>query len=239
VTTPNDLIQLALKDSGAFGVGMPPLAEDTNDAFTRLNLMLDEWQRERYHIWHLIDVAKVSTGAVSYTIGAGGDINVTRPDRIEAAYLRQLVQSQPNQLDYPLRVIESREEYSRIALKSLTTFPRSVFYDSAFPLGVVYPYPVMQTTIYELHLILKEVLAEFATLNQAIVLPKEYFSAIHLNLAVRLRMAYDLPDKPVLSGLARNSLKVIRDANAQIPQLVMPTDLTRNGIYNVFSDQIN
>ena len=242
MTTPLNLINLALKDAGVLGVGMTALAEDINDAFTRLNLMISEWQRKRWLIWHLVDVSKVSTGVQSYTVGPGGDFNVAvRPDRLEAAFLRQLVQSQPNQIDYPLEIIQSREDYNDIALKGLVSFPSYVFYDSTYNAnlqGVVYPWPVPNASIYEVHLSLKDVIARFTSLGQTIVLPPEYESAIHYCLAQRLIPAYGLPKNDAVDGMARNALNTIRGANFQIGRLSIPTDLVRPGIYNPYSDQI-
>ena len=238
MTTPADIIQLALKDSGVLGVGQTALAEDTNDAFTRLNYMLGSWQRERWLIWHLVDYHIISTGANSYTVGPTGDIAISpRPDRIESAFFRQIVQSQPYQVDYPLEIIESYETYSRIALKQLQNFPQYIFYDSDFPTATIYNYPVIQANLYELHIQVKETLAQFTTLTQAINLPLEYMSTIHYNLCARLRPAYQLPPDPSINALALTGLNNIRKANAQIPRLAMPTELVRNGLYNIYSDQ--
>lgn len=238
MTTPADIINLALKDSGVLGVGQTALAEDTNDAFIRLNYMLGSWQRKRWLIYHLVDYSKVSTGAQSYTVGPAGDIPISpRPDSIESAFFRQITQSQPSQVDYPLEIIESYETYSRIALKQLQNFPQFLFYDSGFPLGVIHNYPVIQATLYELHIQVKETLNQFTSLGQTINLPLEYMSAIHYNLCGRLRPAYQLPPDPSITALALESLNVIRGANAQIPRLQMPLELTRQGIYNVYSDQ--
>ncbi len=69
-------------------------------------------------------------------------------------------------------------------------------------------------------------------------MPPEFIAALKFNLAVRLRQSYMLPPDAVLVALAKDSLNVIRGANTQIGTLVMPTELVRPGLYNVFSDQI-
>lgn len=239
MTTPNDIINLALKISGVLGVGQTAQAEDSNDSLTMLNFMMAQWNRKRWLVYHLVDVAFTSTGAQSYTVGPGGNFNVAvRPDRLEAAFFRQIVPSQPNAIDYPLEIIEARETYNNIALKTLVSFPSYIFYDAAYPIGLVYPWPIPQATLYAVHLTLKEVLAQFTSLSQDIVLPDEYHAALMYNLAVRLRPAYQLPPDPSLVALAKDALNVIRNANTQIPRLTMPTDLIRPGIYNPYSDQI-
>lgn len=238
MTTPSDIITLALKDAGVTGVGQTPSSEDMNDAFTRLNWMLGQWQRKRWLIWHLVDVAKVSNGQQTYTVGSGGDFNVTRPDRLESGFFRLLSTVSPNQVDYPARLIEAREEYNQIALKQLGTFPQYLFYDSAYPTGILFPWPIPQASLYEIHITLKEQLTQFSTLTQTINLPPEYMACIHFNLMVRIISAYKLPPDPVIIGLAKESLNVIRGANTQIPVLRMPATLVRGmKVYNVLSDQ--
>ena len=235
-TTPLALIKLAMKNAGVLGVGQSPLAEDTNDAFNTLNFMLAQWQRKRWLVWHEVDVAKVSTGAQSYTVGSGGDFNVPRPDRLEAAFFRQVVPSQPNVIDYPLELIEARETYNDIALKGLISFPSYAFYDAAFPVGVLYPWPVPQANIYEIHISLKEQLGAFTSLVQNVNLPPEYYAAILYNLTIRLSIAYQLPIDPGAASLAKEALEVIRGANAQVPRLRLPVDAVRPRLYNIYSD---
>jgi hypothetical protein len=90
MTTALDLITGAMDDAGITGVGQTPLAEDTNKALNRLNAMIAQWSRRRWLVYHLTDIVFTGTGALSYSIGPGGDISVVRPDRIEAAFFRQL-----------------------------------------------------------------------------------------------------------------------------------------------------
>jgi hypothetical protein len=237
MTTPNDIITSALKKAGVLGVGQTALAEDVNDAYNDMQFMLGQWQRKRWLIYHLVDYACTGTGQINYTVGPGGQFPINpRPDKIESAFFRQTVNSQPNQVDYPLEIIVAREDYNLIALKQLQTFPQYLFYDSGFPTGLAYPWPVIQASIYELHLTVKETLGQFTSLTQQIILPLEYMAALVFNLALRLRQAYRLPPDPTLNGLAKDALNVIRNANLQIPRLQIPKILVRDGIYNIFSD---
>lgn len=238
MTTASDILLQALKKSGVLGVGQQAQAEDASDALADLNDMLAQWQRQRWLVYHLVDLSVVSTGAQSYTVCAGGNINVARPDRLEAAYFRQLTPANPSQVDYPVRILESREDYSLIRLKTLQSFQRYIFYDAAYPNGVIYPWPVPQANIYEIHILLKEQLQSFANTATAVNMPPEYVAAMKWNLAVRLRESYQLPPRPSLDKLAINALDVIRNANTQIPMLQVPTELTRGGIYNIFSDSV-
>lgn len=237
MTTAGDIVNLALKAAGVLGVGQTALAEDSNDALTLMNQMIYQWRRKRWLIYHLVDTSFTCTGAQSYTVGAGGNFNITRPDRIEAAYFRQLIPSSPNQVDYPLQILESREDYSRISLKMLGSFPSFIWYDAAYPLGSVYPWP-LPSSLYELHILTKDTLSSFANLATSIAIPEEYHAALLWNLAARLAPMYQKSPDPSVIALAKDSLNLIRTANAQIPRLTMPLSLVRRGIYNIYSDRV-
>ena len=80
--------------------------------------MLGQWQNQRWLSFHTTDNAFTSTGAISYSVGPGGNFNITtRPNRLEAAFFRQTLNSTPNQVDYPLQILEAREDYDLMALK--------------------------------------------------------------------------------------------------------------------------
>lgn len=237
MTTAGDLIALAFREAGVVGVGQTAGAQDTNDALTVLNGMIGQWNRRRWLVYHLIDVTCQGTGLLNYSVGPGGDFNVPRPDRIEAAFFRQTTNSPPaNNVDYPLAPIWSREEYNDIALKSLNSFPQVYFYDSGFPLGYVFIWP-LPSDQYEIHLSIKDTLLTFGGLTDNINLPPEYFEALHYNLAVRLRPLFQLPPDNSIIQLAKLALNTLKNANAQIPALQMPANLVHGSNYNIYSDQ--
>ncbi len=226
LNTPGDLITFVLKSAGVTGVGQSALAEDYNDAFDVLNGMLAQWNRQRWMIWHLIDTSALSNGQLSYTIGPGGDFNVPRPDRIEAAFVRLITASPSDPVDYPIHIMSSREDYNRIPLKSMrTNVPSALFYDSAFPIGTVYVWPIASAGSVEIHLSIKDTLTQFTSFIQPIQLPMEYFQAIWTNLTVLLAPIYQYEPNPVVVAQAQASLATIRGANTQIPKLHMPRGL--------------
>lgn len=238
--TVTDLIKLALKQSGIVGVGQTPAAEDLNDAFVMLNEILAQWNRQRFLVYHLTDIHLQMTGAVSYTVGVGGDFNAPRPDRLESAFLRQ-INGNPNlPIDYPLSIVPSYEDYAQITLKTLNTnISYCVFYDSGYPLGRVYPYPIPSSG-YSLHLIVKDQLTAFTNLAQTIVLPPEYSAALRYTLCCWLRPSYGLDPDPQVVALAKAALQVIRGANVQIPLLSPPPGMPGmntqgRGAFNVYS----
>lgn len=239
MTTPLTLINAALRDSGVIGVGQTASAEDSNDAFDKINRMLAIWNLRRWLVYHLKTIAVTSTGAASYTIGPTGDFVCARVDRIEGGFVRQVTAAAPNQPDTMLTVIEARETFNAIPIKGLVGLPSCVFLDSGFPTGTLYFHPVPTATIYQMHISVKDVLVAFTSMSQTIVIPAEYEEAIVYNLAVRLRAAYQMAPDPIVSGLARAALNTIKNANAQIASLRMPANLPgtqRRGGYNIYTD---
>lgn len=238
-TTPAKLNALALLDSGVVGQGQIASGEDTNNAFTRGNMMLAQWARKRWLVWNLTDVLITSTGAISYTVGIGGDFNIERPARLEdGCFMRQPNTFSGQNIDYtPMRLLTSHEDYNRIAIKGMGTFANACFYDSAWPLGRVFFWPVPEASIYELNILVKTPITQFTSLNQVVNMPDEYQAAYVYNLQARLRAAYRLPPDPIIIGLAKDGLNTIRNANTQIPTMRMPSRLTNGGArYNIYSD---
>lgn len=245
-TTIGDLCTAACKESGGIGVGQTPVADDINDAWARVQWMLQQWERKRWLVYHLVTLTKTSTGAASYTVGPGGDFDTgavgasVRPAKLEWAQLIQPVQNQANPVHYNLRILQAAEDYAKIALPSMVSFPSCCFLDTGWPLATLKLYPVAQANIYDISIgILEQLPPKFGTLATRLNLPYEYYAAILYNLALAMRNRWQIPTYPgdPLLGLAKNSLNTIRGANTQIAQLSMPKQLTRPGIYNVYSDQ--
>lgn len=238
-STARDLVNGALLSASIIGIGQTASAEDSTDGLRLLNEMLAEWSAARWFVYVLKEYQLVSTGANSYTFGPAGVITTgtdSRPDRLEYAFVRQIVNTVPNQVDYPLEIIASREAYSLIALKTLGSFPQAVFYLPEMPLGVLYFYPVPQASIYEVHVGVKKLLPQVDLITDAVLLPAPYYGAVRWNLARRMRASYGKKGMPDVNALAKSTLRELIRANMQMPVLRMPVGLVRGGLYNIFSD---
>ncbi len=222
IRTTGDLITFALRTSGINGVGQTPLAEDSNTGLQLLSNIVAEWQRRRWLVWSLVDTAITATGADSYSVGSGGDFDIARPDKLEAAYARLLPTGPGLSVDYPLGLILAREDFSKITLKTLTTFPGSVFYDSAYPTGQLYFWPVPPAGQFDLHIVTKQGMPSYTALTDDLALPPEYMSAALYSLAVELALNYGLDPRPGVIMKMRAALQTIRLANVQPATLSLP-----------------
>lgn len=236
-STFGDIIEAALRNTGITGLGQTPSSEDMNQGCAALNDMIAQWQQRRYLVYRLVEQSVPCNGAQFYTVGPGGDISVIeRPAGINAAFARQLINDNPNQIDYPVTVLPSRETYSQIAMKSLQSFPQWCWYDADTPLAKLYVYPVISNQ-FELHVIFRQQLQTALALTDAITLPAEYREALVYNLCIRLSANYGIPLNPVIAGLAKAALETMRSVNAQIPTMGMPLILRSDAHYNIFSDR--
>ncbi|NMX39365.1 hypothetical protein HBO34_15935 [Pseudomonas veronii] len=235
MTTPVELINLALKQVGVLGVGQTASAEDIADAFKMLNMMLAQWSVKRNVVYQIVDVPCLATGAQTYSVGVGADFDTPRPSKIFGAYCRQL--NNPGlPVDYQLDLLQSISDYTRIATKTMGTLPSMVWYDPQMPTGVLHTWPVAISG-YELHILALKPLGKFASPYDDITLPEVYEEALMYNLAGRLYPLYGMPQNPVIIALANASLATVRQSNLQIATLNMPASLMRRGKYNVYSDQ--
>lgn len=234
------LLANALQDAGIVGFDESIEPVMLNRAFRQANWLLAQWARKRFLCYRIEDYSVISTGANFYNVGLNQNISINpRPDRLEYAFLRFLNQSPPAGLyvDIPLDIIQSHEDYSRITVKYIGTLPWRIFYDPAWPIGILRPWPVPQPSIYEIHVGFKVVLPRFQSVQQTINFPPEYEAALNWTLARRFRASYQLPPDPTIDSLARDALNAIRLGNTQVPTMQTPSFLrNRNRAYDYRGD---
>lgn len=239
MTTGTDFCTEALRYAGILGQGIEASGEDTAIAKNILNDMLAEWSTRRWLVYHLVDTAHACNGAVNYSVGAGGDVALpTRPERIEYCFVRLLNGGSPTlYTDYPLAQLLAREDYARVSLKQMQSFPYYYFYDAAYPLGFLYLWPIPNNQ-YELHIGTRAVLPQVDVLADDLNLPPGYDGAVKWNLARRLRVAYRYPADPEVNAMANNGINVVSSNNFAPPTLSIPSGLRGRARYNFYSDQV-
>lgn len=132
----------------------------------------------------------------------------------------------------------------------MSSWPAFLFYDpastllvppaggAAAPTGFLYVNPIPLAGQFEIHILVKDVLATLANLSTVLATPPEYEEALEYNLAIRFAAKYQIDASKEVLGLAQAALATIRSANTQVPLLDLPVGLTSNGSrYNIFSDR--
>jgi hypothetical protein len=227
VTTARTITREAMEEIGACGFGETPEPSATDLAFRRLNDMLDAWRNQQllaYHIgWQSV---ALTPSTQTRTIGTGGQINVTRPTRIDVgSYV--VVGSESHDLKQV-----TRDEWASISEKTLGgDRPYVFYYEPSSPLGVVHFWPQGTCTAY---LAIPTILSTFADLSTEYTLPPGYKDAIVLSLAEKLCRPFSRPIPVTLRADAGNARNLIKRANLQVPQLDMPDGRRVRGSYADF-----
>lgn len=231
MATASDLINRALRLIGALEPGESPSAQETADGLTALNAMIDSWQTERLAIYAMQATTKVLTvGDGTYTIGSSGDINTTRPVRINSAYITK------DSIDYPCDQLTS-QGYRSFADKTTTTnIPEYFYYEPTYPLGTIYLYPVPSEAV-TLNLNLWVPIQSFATSSTSVSLPPGYERALTYSLAVEIAPEYGKSVSAEVAGSAISAKSSIKRANAASNPIYARLE-QGGGVrkYNVFSD---
>ena len=238
MTTVNDSITRAMKALGHLGRTEVPTGQEFTDALYAYNQILESWSLNNLMSYATLERSfALVAGTQSYTIGSGGVINVTRPIDITQAFVRDA-----NGQDFGLSVV-SREVWNAIGLKTTRSeYPNTLFYDSTFPLGVIYVWPVptaARTVFYDS--VLNQVTASTGTMS--ISMPPGYERAFIPNLAIEL-MANGFPcllnevQMAALSKTASESLANIKRMN--IKEVLASCDdaivSSPYSSYNIYSD---
>lgn len=215
-----------------------PTADDSADAFDTLQEMLAGWNREGLLLpYVLIQAITLVINQATYTIGSGGDVAITRPDKIKAASYRY--GTTPNFVEVTCDVIESELEWQRVKSKALSTSVVSkVFYNPKFPLGELNAYPV-PSVAGTLLIYVQDRLVQLTDLSTEFALPDGFLQAIRFNLGVKLQpeLGLDLP-KGWLDQ-ARDTKAAIKSSNIKHGKLSLngvPGTSSSGGGYWIYTD---
>jgi hypothetical protein len=211
MATALDLITEALHLIGAKDPTESVTNQEASDGLVSLNGMLDSWTTDRMFVYNVLDTTHTWPGGVtSRTVGTGGDINIARPVKVQDSYMVA------GGVSYPINAI-SKEAYAGITLKGLqSTYPDWLYYETSYPLGVVYLNPVPGTSI-EFHLLSWLSLVQFAAVTDVVSLPPGYKRAVVYNLAIEVAGQYGLNPSAAVAAIATSSAYKIKRLNAPLP----------------------
>lgn len=218
MTTALDLITDALEIDGIYAPGETISSADSARGLTVLNDMIDSWSNDSLAVYARTEISKVLTiGDSQYTVGSGGDINVTRPLRVLDGYgAAYVVDSNSNR--YPLEVVQ-QDRWNLIAniVTVNSDVPTTLFYDPQYPLGVINLYPV-PSQAYTLYFDALLQLTTLVSLTTSISLPPGYERAIKRNLALELWPYFKgidkVPPQPLVRAAAL-ALGAIKRTNSK------------------------
>ncbi|MEK9722044.1 MAG: hypothetical protein VW405_00990 [Rhodospirillaceae bacterium] len=229
--TIGDAITGALQDLGVLAAGEAPAAEDSSVALDRVNDWLDGLATEGLTVytnarttWALVN------GTGSYTIGTGGDVNITRPTGPEAILnIGYQDTSQSPTQEYLLGRPLTEDAYAAITQKTFqSTYPTSWYYNPTYPLGTLIAWPVPTSNTLQGVIYTPQPLSEYATLATALSLPPGYRRFIRTNLVVELGPTFNVQLSNEQQRLALEAKANAKRANVR-EDLLSVRDVSRLG----------
>lgn len=181
MATAISLITRSMRLSGAIGKGETPDDDEAADGLVALNSMLDSFSIERLQVYYVVEETLTMVASdPQYTMGSGGDLNTTRPTRIEdACFIRY------NSIDTPLQLLDF-QGFAAIADKTTeSNIPQYLFPDMQNPLVRLNFWPTPSSASAVAHIFSWKQLQQFSALTTALALPPGYEEMIAFNLAVR------------------------------------------------------
>lgn len=230
MATAQSLMDRALRALGALRTGQSAAGNQQTECLGMLNALIDRCSVDRLSIPQILQTTEtLVAGTVSYSVGAGQDIDIARPFDIEqTSFIRH------NDTDYPLVKI-SRQEYQDIADKTSQGLPAYIFYDDRHPTAYIYLYPVPDQA-YELRLDHLSPITSYASAETDKSLPPAAESFLWTQLAVDLWPLY--PNTEVLAMINRaadNARRPYAQTNVRVP--ILRNQMGGAGCYDVVSDR--
>lgn len=226
-TSALDIITGAAKLIGVVFKSEQLSSDEANDGLVTLNDMLDTWSNDNLTTFSYTLENFSLTGAASYTIGASGDFNTTRPINIVDAVVRLSL------VDYPLSIITQEQYQTEISVKSISSsIPEYLTYDNNYPLGTIkmFAVPISGSTLY---LQSNKPLNNLSALTTTISLPPGWKRALKYNLAIDMAPEYGVQASAEVIDTARKSLGAIKRSTAINNGMpLMPSQVGRYSIYS-------
>lgn len=230
------IITDALLDLGVLADEEVPTASQAAGALRKLNNMIDAWGLESLLLYgDQSYVLPFTAGKGVYTIGPGGDFNISRPNVISAAYTRDSYLPPTSTFDTPL-MIYTDEQWQDSPLKGQTAaWPNwGIWFNYTYPLIQAYVNPIPATSQYQLVIWTTGVLGNL-TLDQVIALPAGYKRALTSNLVIDLASSYEREPSASTVQIAQTSKANIKVQNFQLNTLSVPG---MGGQYDIVSNRI-
>jgi hypothetical protein len=205
VATAQTILDRALRLLHQIPTGGSSVGSQASEGLIALNAMMDRWRNDRLTTYALQEeTVPLTASSTSKTMGATGDLVTTRPEVVLGAWILD------NNISYPVRILDTREEYSSIPDKTVTSsWPDKAFYEPTYPNGTLYYHPAPDAS--RTMKVLTEVpVTSFAAVGTSIALPPGWEDAMAFNLAVAWAPEFETQPSPEVSRLAAETLGAIK-----------------------------
>lgn len=240
--SPEELISFALRLIGVLARGQTATAAQSADALELLNQMIDVWSIDGQV--SILSFARnafpLTANQQRYTIGTGGNFNITRPSWIEEARIipdTSLAAAQQSEL--PCDVFTVQRWAAKVQKSATSAYPSELYYDHAFTpateRGNIDFWPILTGANVSAVLYTPTVLSQFSSLSTDVNFAPGYPEAIRTNLAVVLAPGYGAPLSDDIVRAAARSKALVEGQNITIPELRCDSAIARGGGFDMRS----
>ena len=225
--TLQNLIDASMRKAGLSKLpGTGPGIDKYTEAIGAMNRMMGSMNITGSLIYKTsIDRYALTPQQTTYFIGPTGDFVTTRPLYISRANI--VITSTSPELHEPLWIYRSAAEWAAVVMpETPAPWPWAIYNDGAAPDSKLYLYGY-PTEANDLELFTwQEILPEFTSISDLVVLPSGYQAHIVNAFTEELESLYPLQAKvsPVTRQLVAQSRRAIQVLNAVSPKLVSDAD---------------
>ena len=228
MTTINELITDSLIDLGRLSPSETIDANDLAHGLRVVNRLIGSYATKNLLIPYTTTESFDGDATASYTMGTAGTASALRALRIIDAYVSD------GTYDHKIKIID-QITYNAIENKDVTGEPEVLFYDSLFPIGCIYLYPVPSTS-YTIYIESIKYLHAAFTAGATVSLSKEYEDLLVIALRNRLAGSFGVPVTPDMIReltLLENDIRVANSANRN-NLMSIPSEFSGSGgAYNI------
>ncbi len=244
--TADELSTRALQLLNIYEASETPPDVDLARAFVSLNDWIGTLGTYRPVMLYILRTVQVlASGTSSYTVGAGGTINIQRPTFLPNDGAKLIIDNTAaaaNITEIPLKVLTD-EQWMAIPQKGLqTSLSSAIYYDHRWNagLGTIFVFPIPNVATTSLVLYTPQALAEFADRNTTnYTFPPGYARCMTYNLACECAPLFQTEPSARTERIARESLADIQRANFRPSVAGMDAAWARNwrgSQYNIRTD---
>ena len=231
MSTAQQVINRSLRILGVIGAGETATGDDSSDALTVLNQMLQSLSLQGLSAYRCPqETFNLVVGQSSYTVGpSGAALVTTRPLSILDGFVRL------NGIDYPVMFVDA-PTYDSYAKKDVqTNLPDRVFYDPTLTNGTFYFYP-QPSQANAFYFRSWKVLESFAGLSEEVDLPQGYDRMLAYMLARELAPEYGKPISADVERIYAEALGNLKRANHRAITGSTYDVSKPGGRYNIYTD---
>lgn len=230
-----NLITDVLLDMGVIADEQTPTNSQAVGALTKLNDLIESWNIDTDAVYGANQyILPMVAGQQTYTIGAGGNLDIPRPTLITQAFVRNITAPLTYQTDWPIPIL-TNQQWANIPQKGFTSsYPfLGVWFDNTFPLITAYLSPIPINSSYSL-VFWAEALNSTLSINTILQLPPGYKRALKYALYTELAPGYQIDIPEEVANKAITSKNQIDRYNMQINEL----KTSERGFYNITNNRI-